>query len=64
MWLLRVSAAAALSLAAVSAQTPVPTERVTFDDAIRRAVEKNPSDAAYVMFGPWEVKSMKVGDDR
>jgi outer membrane protein TolC len=27
------------------AQTPVPTERVTFDEAIRRAVEKNPSAA-------------------
>jgi outer membrane protein TolC len=27
------------------AQTPIPTERVTFDEAIRRAVEKNPSAA-------------------
>jgi outer membrane protein TolC len=27
------------------AQTPTPTERVTFDEAIRRAVEKNPSAA-------------------
>ncbi len=26
-------------------QTPTPTERVTFDEAIRRAVEKNPSTA-------------------
>jgi outer membrane protein TolC len=50
MWLLRVSAAAALSLAAVSpasaqAQAPAPVVRVTFDEAIRRAVEKNPSAA-------------------
>jgi outer membrane protein TolC len=45
MWLLRVSAAAALSVAAVSAQAPAPVERVTFDEAIRRAVEKNPSAA-------------------
>jgi len=45
MWLLRVSAAVALSVAAVSAQTPTPTERVTFDEAVRRAVEKNPSAA-------------------
>ena len=28
-----------------SAQTPAPLERVTFDEAIRRAVEKNPSTA-------------------
>jgi outer membrane protein len=28
-----------------AAQTPVPAERVTFDEAIRRAVEKNPSAA-------------------
>jgi outer membrane protein len=28
-----------------TAQTPVPAERVTFDEAIRRAVEKNPSAA-------------------
>jgi outer membrane protein TolC len=27
------------------AQTPVPVERVTFDEAIRRAIEKNPSSA-------------------
>ena len=27
------------------AQTPTPTERVTFDEAIRRAVDKNPSAA-------------------
>jgi len=45
MWLLRVSAAVAFSVAAVSAQTPTPTERVTFDEAVRRAVEKNPSAA-------------------
>jgi outer membrane protein TolC len=31
--------------AIAAAQTPVPTERVTFDEAIRRAVEKNPSAA-------------------
>jgi outer membrane protein TolC len=31
--------------AIVVAQTPVPTERVTFDEAIRRAVERNPSAA-------------------
>ena len=43
---------AALMLVAVapgvspaSAQTPAPVERVTFDEAIRRAVEKNPSAA-------------------
>ena len=29
----------------VSAQPPTPAERVTFDDAIRRAIEKNPSAA-------------------
>jgi outer membrane protein len=28
-----------------AAQTPVPAERITFDEAIRRAVEKNPSAA-------------------
>src|SRR4051812_20158214 len=28
-----------------AAQTPVPAERVTFEEAIRRAVEKNPSAA-------------------
>src|SRR6516225_10347628 len=27
------------------AQAPVPSERVTFDEAVRRAVEKNPSAA-------------------
>ena len=27
------------------AQTPVPVERITFDEAIRRAIEKNPSSA-------------------
>jgi outer membrane protein TolC len=31
--------------AAVVAQTPVPTERVTFDDAIQRAIKNNPSAA-------------------
>jgi outer membrane protein TolC len=30
---------------AIGAQTPEPAERVTFDEAIRRAVEKNPSAA-------------------
>jgi outer membrane protein TolC len=30
---------------APAAQAPVPTERVTFDEAIRRAIEKNPSAA-------------------
>jgi outer membrane protein TolC len=30
----------------VSAQAPTPTERVTFDEAIRRAVEKNPTVVA------------------
>lgn len=33
------------ALALVHAQTPAPAERVTFDEAIRRAVEKNPSAA-------------------
>jgi outer membrane protein TolC len=47
MWLSRVSAAAALSVVAsvAAAQAPVPAERVTFDEAIRRAAEKNPSAA-------------------
>jgi outer membrane protein TolC len=37
--------ALALTSAGVQAQTPVPAERVTFDEAIRRAIEKNPSSA-------------------
>ena len=41
-----VSTILVLSMAAVvSVQTPVPTERVTFDEAIKRAIEKNPSSA-------------------
>src|SRR5216683_4092347 len=31
--------------AGIAAQTPAPVERMTFDEAIRRAVEKNPSAA-------------------
>ena len=34
-----------VSRAIALAQAPVPTERVTFDEAVRRAVEKNPSAA-------------------
>jgi outer membrane protein TolC len=37
--------ALALQGAFASAQVPVPTERVTFDDAIQRAVRNNPSAA-------------------
>src|SRR6185369_16699636 len=33
------------SPAIVRAQAPVPAERVTFDEAIRRAAEKNPTAA-------------------
>jgi len=40
-----VALAKAVSPAIVVAQTPVPVERVTFDEAIRRAIEKNPSSA-------------------
>ena len=35
----------AASSAPTAGQAPVPTERVTFDEALRRAVEKNPSAA-------------------
>jgi outer membrane protein TolC len=38
-------AAISLQSARAGAQTPVPAERVTFEEAIRRAVEKNPSAA-------------------
>jgi outer membrane protein TolC len=39
----------ALALATPAhAQTPVPLERITFDEAIRRAIEKNPSSAIAV----------------
>jgi outer membrane protein TolC len=38
-------AAFAQTPAPAALQTPVPVERVTFDEAIRRAVEKNPSAA-------------------
>jgi outer membrane protein TolC len=34
-----------LQCASLAAQPPLPAERVTFDDAIRRATEKNPSSA-------------------
>jgi outer membrane protein TolC len=37
--------ALSLQSASVAAQAPAPAERVTFDEAIRRAVEKNPSAA-------------------
>jgi outer membrane protein TolC len=40
-----VAVAQSFSPAIAAAQAPVPTERVTFDEAIRRAVEKNPSAA-------------------
>jgi outer membrane protein TolC len=40
-----VIVAQGFSPAIAVAQTPVPAERVTFDEAIRRAVEKNPSAA-------------------
>jgi len=35
----------ALSAQGARAQPPVPTERVTFEEAIKRAIEKNPSSA-------------------
>lgn len=43
----RPAAIAVLIAAAVSlhAQAPVPTERVSFNDAVQRAIEKNPSSA-------------------
>jgi len=50
----RASVAAAISLTVVAqgfspvtvvAQPPIPVERVTFDEAIKRAIEKNPSSA-------------------
>jgi outer membrane protein TolC len=40
-----VPLAKAVSPAIVVAQTPVPVGRVTFDEAIRRAIQKNPSSA-------------------
>jgi outer membrane protein TolC len=40
-----VVASQCLRPAIAAAQTPTPGERVTFDEAIRRAVEKNPSAA-------------------
>lgn len=44
MWAV-VVVAQGLSPASARAQTPTPAERVTFDEAIHRAVEKNPSAA-------------------
>ena len=41
----RASVAAAISLLVSVTQTPTPVERVTFDEAIRRAIERNPSSA-------------------
>ena len=43
----RAGAAGALA----SAQPPVPAERVTFDEAIERAIEKNPIVAAIAAAG-------------
>src|SRR5258708_23801267 len=40
-----IALATVVSPATAAAQTPVPAERVTFDEAIRRAVDKNPSAA-------------------
>jgi outer membrane protein len=40
-----ITAAILISAAPVHGQAPAPVERVTFDEAIRRAVEKNPSAA-------------------
>src|SRR5712691_7653241 len=37
--------AMSMQSAGIAAQTPAPVERMTFDEAIRRAVEKNPSAA-------------------
>lgn len=45
MWSSKASVAAALSLLSFAGQTPVPVERVTFDEAVRRAIERNPSSA-------------------
>ena len=42
---LLILVAQGFSPAIALAQTPVPTERVTFDEAIRRAAEKNPTAA-------------------
>ena len=49
MWWSRASAVVALNLAlatSLSAQTPAPVIRVTFKEAIDRAIEKNPTVAA------------------
>jgi len=35
------------------AQAPTPSERVTFDEAIRRAVEKNTTVVAAAIAGQW-----------
>src|SRR5436309_8643267 len=40
-----LDAMAIVAAATVSAQLPAPTERVDFQEAIRRAVERNPSAA-------------------
>jgi len=45
MWSSKASVAAALSLLSFAGQTPVPVERVTFDEAVRRAIERHPSSA-------------------
>ena len=49
MWWSRASAVVALNVAlatSLSAQTPAPVARVTFKEAIDRAIEKNPTVAA------------------
>ena len=40
------ASSAPTAIAVATAQAPTPTERVTFDEAIRRAVEKNPTVVA------------------
>jgi outer membrane protein TolC len=40
-----VLCAVVLGAPVVSAQAPAPSERVSFDEAVRRAIEKNPSSA-------------------
>jgi outer membrane protein TolC len=41
----RASVAAAISLLVSVTQTPTPVERVTFEEAIKHAIERNPSSA-------------------
>src|SRR5919109_2417611 len=45
MWSSRASVAAAVSALSFVAQAPVPVERLTFDEAVKRAIARNPSSA-------------------